>query len=41
MDRGMELIPALDVEGDCKESRSLHEMIITSQSCFPSTKYMN
>ncbi len=37
-DRGMELVPALDVEGDCKEPRVLQELVVTSQACFPSTK---
>jgi hypothetical protein len=37
-DRGMELVPALDVEGDYKEPRVLQELVVTSQACFPSTK---
>lgn len=39
MDRGMELVPALDVDGDCKDPHLLQELVVTSQSCFPSTKY--
>lgn len=35
----MELVPALDVDGDCKEPRLLQELVATSQWCFPSTKY--
>lgn len=39
MDRGMELVPALDVDGDFKEQNLLQDLVTTSQWCFPSTKY--
>ncbi|XP_032789539.2 uncharacterized protein LOC116926709 [Daphnia magna] len=38
MDRGMELVPALDVDGDFKEQHLLQDLVTTSQWCFPSTK---
>ncbi|XP_046652157.1 uncharacterized protein LOC124343078 isoform X2 [Daphnia pulicaria] len=37
-DRGMELVPALDVEGDCKEPHMPQELIVTSQLYFPPIK---
>ena len=40
-DRGIELIPALDLEGDSIETHQLQALIKFTQSCFPTTKYLH
>ena len=37
-DRGMELVPALDIEGEVVDFQQLQTLIGTTRPCFPSTK---
>ena len=39
LDRGMEVVPALDIDGDTFQLEQLHTLISNTKSCFPSTKY--
>lgn len=39
-DRAIELVPALDIEGDSIEIPRLQTLINFTQSCFPTTKYI-
>jgi len=38
LDRGMEVVPALDIDGDTFQLEQLHTLISNTKSCFPSTK---
>lgn len=41
LDRGVEVVPALDIDGETLELEQLHTLISNTKSCFPSTTFFH